>query len=162
MKRISILISLFVLSSCNQQADQTRKLKAEVDSLRNKLNNVYAPGLGEFMSGIQVHHAKLWFAGINNNWKLADFEIHEIIESLDDIQHYNTDRPEIKSIGMLLPAIDSVNKAINLKNPQLFKSSYILLTNTCNTCHKATAHEFNVITIPTITPFSNQDFKPVQ
>ena len=35
------------------------------------------PGFEEFMSNIQAHHAKLWFAGQNHNWKLADFEIHE-------------------------------------------------------------------------------------
>ena len=37
------------------------------------------------MSGIQVHHEKLWFAGTAKNWRLADFEIHEIMEAVDDI-----------------------------------------------------------------------------
>jgi len=50
----------------------------------------YKPGFGEFMGGIQVHHEKLWFAGTNQNWKLAGFEIHEIKESMDDIRKYCT------------------------------------------------------------------------
>lgn len=74
----------------------------------------------------------------------------------------NTDRPEAKSIRMINPAIDSVNNAIKQQNQQLFKNSYILLTNTCNNCHKATQHEFNVITIPANPPISNQSFKPVE
>jgi hypothetical protein len=114
------------------------------------------------MSSIQTHHAKLWFAGINNNWKLADFEVHEIGEALEDIQKFNTDRPEAREIGMINPAIDSVSSAIKQQNQSLFKSSYILLTNTCNNCHKATEHEFNVVTIPSNPPLSNQSFKPVQ
>ena len=35
----------------------------------------YAPGLGEFMTATQLRHAKLWFAGKENNWDLAAYEI---------------------------------------------------------------------------------------
>lgn len=151
-----------MLAACNPQADKTQQLQIQIDSLKSRLDNSYQPGFGEFMSSIQLHHAKLWFAGINNNWELADFEIHEIRESLDDIQQFNTDRLEAKTIGMISPAIDSVSNAIKQKNQLLFKSCFTLLTNTCNNCHKATKHEFNVVTIPAIPPISNQSFKPVE
>ena len=159
IRYFTTIISLFLLLSCNQQADKTRQLQAQIDSLRY---NAYKPGLGEFMSSIQVHHNKLWFAGINGNWKLADFEMGEIDEALENIQKFNTDRPEVQSIAMINPAIDSVKNAIKQQDQQLFKSAYTLLTSTCNNCHKATAHEFNVITIPANPPFSNQNFRPNQ
>jgi hypothetical protein len=114
------------------------------------------------MSDIQMHHAKLWFAGTNNNWKLADFKAHEIEEALEDLQKFNTDRPETKVIGMINPAIESISDATNQQNQQLFKIHYVLLTNTCNNCRQATEHGFNVITIPATPPISNQSFKPVQ
>jgi hypothetical protein len=63
---------------------------------------------------------------------------------------------------MITAPIDSVINSIQQKNPQLFKSGFVLLTNTCNTCHKATEHGFNVIIIPTNPPVTNQDFKPVK
>src|SRR5258708_38764496 len=44
----------------------------------------YAPGLGEFMTATQLRHAKLWFAGKQNNWDLAAYEIDEIKEGLED------------------------------------------------------------------------------
>ena len=62
-------------------------------------------------------------------------------------------------IGMINPALDSVNNAIQQKSAALFKSGYILLTNTCNNCHHAADFEFNVVKIPNSQPFSNQDFK---
>ncbi len=111
------------------------------------------------MSEIQAHHAKLWFAGINENWKLADFEVHEIMESIEDIQQFETERKESQMIEMINPALDSVYKAIEQKNPALFKRRFILLTNTCNDCHRATDFEFNVVKVPDTQPFSNQDFK---
>ncbi|SDW52156.1 hypothetical protein SAMN05444410_103185 [Hydrobacter penzbergensis] len=153
---------LLALAACNQQGGNTQQLQAQVDSLQHKLDNTYKPGFGEFMSSVQVHHNKLWFAGTNNNWKLADFEINEIKESLDDIKTYCTDRPETNSIGMIDQPLQNVSNAIQQKNSMEFKSSYMILTSTCNSCHQATQHEFNIITVPTTPPYSNQSFKPVQ
>lgn len=162
MKALVFISSFFILASCNQQNNQAREMQAKIDSLRKQLTETYKPGLGEFMSGIQTHHAKLWFAGQNQNWALADFEIHEIQEALEDIQKFCSDRPEIKAIGMINPAIDSINNSIQQKNLTSFKSNFVLLTNTCNNCHKATGHAFNVITVPTNLPVANQEFKPAQ
>ena len=158
MKRTLTILFAFVLFSCNQPTDNTTVLQNRIDSLEKKLANTYKPGIGEFMSGIQAHHIKLWFAGQNQNWKLADFEVSEITGTIEDIKNYRAEQKESKLIGMINPALDSINNAIQQKNPALFKSSYLLLTNTCNNCHIATNFEFNVIKIPETQPFSNQDF----
>ena len=137
-------------------------MQAKIDSLQKELAGTYKPGFGEFMSGIQVHHAKLWFGGQNQNWPLADFEVHEIQESLDAIRKYCSDRPEMKEIGMIDTAMNNMNNAIQQKDQSRFKNSFIELTNTCNKCHYATEHKFNVVIVPTALPVVNQDFKPAQ
>ncbi|MEO6833090.1 MAG: hypothetical protein ABI378_11270, partial [Chitinophagaceae bacterium] len=81
MKLTFLILLSFGLFACNQQNNQTQGLQNQIDSLNKKLADTYKPGFGEFMSGIQVHHNKLWFAGKNQNWALADFEIHEILET---------------------------------------------------------------------------------
>lgn len=81
--------------SCNPSASNILALQKKIDSLQSQIENTYKPGLGEFMSEIQVHHAKLWFAGKNGKWELANFEIGEIQEALDDIPKYCADRPEV-------------------------------------------------------------------
>jgi len=162
MKYLMVLTTLFFLAACSQQGNNTQQLQVQIDSLQHKLDNSYKPGFGEFMSSVQVHHNKLWFAGTNNNWKLADFEITEIKESLDDIKAYCTDRPETNSIGMIDQPLQNVSNAIQQKNSTEFKSSYMILTSTCNSCHQATQHGFNIITVPTTPPYSNQSFKPAQ
>ena len=162
MKIISLLAIAVLLVCCKSRNDDAEKLRITVDSLQKQLSETYKPGLGEFMLGFQLHHAKLWFAGQNQNWPLANFEVNEMKESLEDIQKFCSDRPEVKAIGMIVPAIDSVNSAIQQKNISSFNNSFSLLTNTCNNCHKATAHGFNVVTIPTGLPVVNQDFKPTK
>ncbi len=159
LKSFYILFLFLPLCEACDNSSNTNQLEARIDNLQQKLDHSYKPGLGEFMSEIQVHHAKLWFAGKNENWKLADFEIHEIIESLDGIQQYASAREESKKVVMLTPAIDSVNKAIEKKDTALFRSSFVLLTNTCNNCHTAVNYEFNMVKIPDTPPLSNQVFK---
>lgn len=158
MKQAFILFLAVAFFSCNQQAAETQTLQKRVDTLERKLADTYKPGFGEFMSAIQAHHSKLWFAGQNKNWKLADFEIHEIMEAVEGIQKYETERKESQKIVMINPVLDSVNSAIQQENPVLFKSRYILLTNTCNDCHRATDFDFNIVKVPDAQPFSNQDF----
>lgn len=162
MKYLIIALWAMFFAGCTGHSGSSEHLDAKIDSLSKKLGNSYRPGLGEFMSHIQLHHSKLWFAGINDNWKLADYELHEMQEALVNIQKFNTDRPEAQIVDVIYPSIDSVNYAIEQKDQQLFKSSYMLLTRTCNDCHKSTAHEFNVITVPSTPPVTDQSFKAGQ
>lgn len=159
MKILTWLVLSLVFYSCNNSTNNNEFLHKQIDSLQTKIANTYKPGFGEFMSEIQVHHEKLWFAGENQNWQLADFEINEIKESLADIREYCTDRPETKDLQMIDAPIDSINIAIQQKNNELFKKDFVLLTATCNSCHQATNHGFNVIKLPDTPPFSNQVFK---
>jgi hypothetical protein len=157
--RLIIFLGSLTFVACTPQSENTSQLQAQITDLQKQLDQAYRPGLGEFMSSIQVHHNKLYFAGQNQNWKLADFEVQEIKESLEDISKYCTDRGESKSIAMIQPALDSISTAITQKSLILFKNSFVNLTNTCNSCHQATNFEFNVVKIPDAVPFSNQDFK---
>lgn len=159
MQKFVITLIILTMLSCGQKSDNSKDLQTRIDSLENKLSQTYKPGFGEFMGNIQIHHAKLWFAGENQNWKLADFEMNEIKENLEGIKKYCSDRTETKSIGMIDLAMDSLNNAILKNNQEMFQRNYTNLTNTCNSCHQATNHEYNVITVPENPPFSNQDFK---
>jgi hypothetical protein len=78
----------------HQQGDdsQPQDLKTIVASLRDSLKDVQqqldqlkqqAPGLGEYMSTIQLHAAKLWFEVGAANWDLALYELDEMSETMD-------------------------------------------------------------------------------
>jgi hypothetical protein len=159
MKKVLLILLPVALFACSQQSGDTKVLQDRIDSLELKLAEAYLPGFGEFMGYIQVHHAKLWFAGRNENWELAGFEMDEITETMDNIRKYETGRKESKLVGMIDPALAKMKEAIEKKDPALFKSSYTLLTSTCNSCHKSTDYGFNIVKIPDAPPFSNQDFR---
>jgi hypothetical protein len=156
--RVCSLVVIAVMLNLSCQNNSESVLRAQIDSLRAQQATAYKPGLGEFMSGIQVHHAKLWFAGKAQNWALANFEIKEIKEALDDIPLYCADRPEIKKLPMLEPVVDSLSSNIARHDAAGFEKQFTALTITCNNCHQVTDHGFNKIKIPDTVPYNNQDF----
>ncbi|MFN8278681.1 MAG: hypothetical protein U0V49_00205 [Saprospiraceae bacterium] len=156
--KVVVVLTTLTITSCSQSNDQTKALQLRIDSLESKLAASYKPGFGEFMSSIQIHHNKLWFAGLSNNWKLADFEIKEIKEVVEAIETYQTEREESQQIAMIKPILDSVETSIQQNDLMSFKKSYIALTANCNNCHQATHFEFNLVKIPDHPPFSNQEF----
>ena len=159
MKNILGILSFLFLISCSNDSDKINELQNRIDSLQSLIDDSYKPGFGEFMTNIQIHHAKLWFAGTNKNWRLAQFEIQEIRESMEDIQKYQSEREETKTLPIIFAPLDSVQAAVSDSSLNKFKQSFTNLTNTCNACHQAVNNEFNKIKIPNSPPFSNQDFK---
>jgi hypothetical protein len=152
-------LALFLLTACTQENNIEKALQSQIDSLQIQLDNAYKPGFGDFMGSIQNHHNKLWFAGFNENWELAAFEIHELEELFEDIKTLYPDRDETQTIPMIEPGLVAVNNAIKKQNIEEFKQGYITLTNSCNTCHQANKHDFIKIIVPTSPSYSNQDYK---
>jgi len=158
MKTIISIFIIFALVSCKQQVSDMNTLQNRIKDLEAQVANSYKPGFGELMSSVQAHHAKLWFAGIHENWKLAEFEVHEITEVLDDVKKYQYEREESKFIDMMLPALDSISSVIKKEELSSFKDSYAYLTTTCNNCHLETKFEYNIVKIPKFQQFGNQEF----
>lgn len=148
MKRLLTIAALgFVVGSAVLAADEPKGLP-------------YVPGLGEFMTANQLHHAKLWFAGIAGNWDLAAYELDELKEGFDDAARIY---PEFKDIPVgamiqqnLGAPLADLGKAIESKNIANFERSFDRLTAACNTCHTGAAHEFIRIQQPTLPPATNQ------
>jgi hypothetical protein len=155
----AILLLAALLAGCNSHKEEAQSLQPQIDSLRLLLNKAYKPGMGELMSNIQLHHSKLWFAGENQSWQLAEYNESLIRSAFNKIQLYHGSQPEAKAAFMIFPAMDSLSKAIAEKNKGAFERSYTLMTLTCNNCHMVTSHPFNVITIPKTPPVTDQDFK---
>ena len=123
---------------------------------------VYVPGLGEIMALQQIRHAKLWFAGSNKNWELADYELDELREGFSDAANLHPVHDQIL-VAMLVDKITTkplaeVGKAIEEKNSALFNNAFDGLTMACNACHRAAKHPYIVIKRPDVLPFGNQEF----
>ena len=126
----------------------------------------YEPGLGEFMTATQLRHAKLWFAGKNNNWALAAYEIDEIKEGLEDAARLHptfNGVPVAEMIKTIIdPRLERLEKAVDGKNSTEFIAAFDELTNGCNSCHAGASKPFIRIQRPTEPPLTNQNFAPAK
>src|SRR5471030_3150184 len=124
MKRLSILIlafslSMFTIVSCNSSSND--QLSNQIDSLKSQVKAAYVPGTGEIMNGIiQPHHYKLWLAGQNQNWTLAEYERHQLSGGFKRILNYHKDTPEAAALPMIYPEMDALEKAIREKDTAAF------------------------------------------
>ncbi len=159
MNKVFFILILFMLVSCsNKRVGDKRDLISKIDSLEKRLDSVYTPGFGETMGDIQTHHAKLWYGGLNGNWKLAEFEIHEIGELFDNLIKYQSSRKETEYLSLMSPSIKNIIKVIKEKNIEKFKKGFIQLTNSCNECHIKTKYEFVRIIVPRGDQMGNQKY----
>lgn len=153
---ITTIIGLCLLSSLIWSCNSTEN-KAESFVDKNSAE-YFTPGIGFFMSRIQVFHEKLGLSGEHENWDLADFYIHELEETVEELGEAKKDREELKLLFTLTQQIELIEKAVDNKDVVAFKDSFLQLTNTCNSCHVAAGFDYIVIKEPTENNFSNQDF----
>jgi hypothetical protein len=153
MKRLIVTTAIVICSSA---------MLADAQSAKEP----YEPGLGEFMTATQLRHAKLWFAGKNNNWGLAGYEIDEIKEGLEDAARLHSTFDGVPVAEMIKtiidPRMERLEKAIEAKNGKQFVAAFDELTNGCNSCHAAAGKPFIRIQRPSEPPSSNQNFAPVK
>jgi hypothetical protein len=119
-----------------------------------------APSPGLFMSAIQLHFAKLYFAAEARNWHLAQFERGEILENLEVVAALRPEEHGVSLSGIMdafkNTQLVALKDAIEMKDRRLFRDAYREALVMCNTCHQSTGRPFITITIPTNPPVSNQ------
>ena len=141
--------------------DSLKSLRHEVDSI-----NAAMPGLGEYMTTIQLHAAKLWYAAEASNWKLASFELNEMMETIEPAEALHVMRNGVNTSSVLeslkQTQLAGLDRAIQSTDPKKFVSAYDQTIAMCNGCHHSVAYDFIHIIRPTREPVVNQSWKMVK
>jgi hypothetical protein len=116
-----------------------------------------APKIGEIMVLQQLRHIKLWFSGSAGNWPLADYEIDQLKDGFDDLNHILGGDTVEKAVGAPLAALE---KAVDAKDRAAFVRAFDRLSAGCNSCHRMLDHAFISIQRPAALPYSDQVFAP--
>ncbi len=132
-------------------------ISASVAPAQQRIN---VPKLADLMVSIQLRHIKLWFAGKNENWALADYEIAQIKGSLEDAADLYLDIP-VQFVTDTASPVKAIQDAIAANDGAKFAQGFKDLTASCNACHQAIGRGFIAITVPTASPFSDQSLSPV-
>lgn len=134
-------------------------LKREIADLKK---STYHPELGDQMLGLQLRHARLWFAGRARNWTLAAYELQEIKETFEAIVEHNPEHAALQPqrLADVLPAMTkapvlAVRDAIDHASESEFERAYDGLSAACNGCHRVAGNDFLVIQRPSAPLLDN-------
>ena len=137
--------------------DSLRTMQRQVDSLKQQV-----PGLGEYMSAIQLHIAKIWFAGQALNWNLASYELNELGEAVDGAEALHALRDSVNVTGVLQSVhntqLETLRQSILSKQHKTFLNAYAQTLDACNSCHRSAGYSFIHIVTPTAPPVTNQSW----
>jgi hypothetical protein len=138
--------------------DSLKRMQAELTSTKE-----LAPGLGEYMTTIQLHAGKLWFAAKAANWDLAEYELDELKETMEAAKSLNAEKNGVKiSIvldSVLQTQVAHLAESIKRKSSTEFQKSYDETLNTCNGCHTESGYKFIRIIRPAAPPVTNQQWE---
>lgn len=144
--------------------DEIAALKREIADLKK---SAYHPELGEQMLGIQIRHARLWFAGAAQNWTLAAFELQELKEAFDGVVEQNPEHATFQPerLADILPAMTKepllkLRDAIDHGSEAQFEKAYDGLSAACTGCHRAAGNDFLVIQRPSTPLLDNLRVAP--
>ena len=175
--RPALLASMLLLGACARSpspevAQQIATLRTQVDALQAaqaRLAQAEPPKaeLGQQMLGLQIRHARLWAAGEGGDWLLAQFQLSELNEALDDVVEQNPDHAALQPQRladvlptMMKPAVARLRDAIDHHDKQAFESAYDGLSAACSGCHAAADHGFLVIQRPKTPVLDNLKTTP--
>ena len=125
----------------------------------------HSAALGDLMTAlVQPRHIKLGLAGNEQNWLYAAYELAQLRETLADVaeilpKYRDLSIPDMIESTVKAP-LTALSAAIQAKDRNQFNAAYGQLTAACNTCHRSYDRAEIVIQSPTVTEFSDQDFRP--
>jgi len=125
----------------------------------------FNPGIGDLMNMIvQPHHIKLWLAGKQGNWPLAEYEAKEVRSALGNVAKA---RPNFRNqpVAQLVETFtgapfQALDAAIRDHDAAKFAEGYAGLNSGCNSCHTALNQAQVVIRVPELPFYPDQDFGP--
>ena len=151
--------------SASDSSAEIAALKQEIAALKKA---EYHPELGDQMLGLQIRHARLWFAGQAQNWTLAAFELQEIKEAFDGVIEHNADHATFQPqrLADVLPQmtkapIRALRDAIDRGSKAEFEKAFDELSAGCTACHRAAGNDFLVIERPKTPLLDNLRTLPV-
>ena len=141
--------------SGNAVQESLKRMQADLASARE-----IAPGLGEYMTTIQLHAGKLWFAAKVSNWELAEYEVDELKETMEVAKALNIEKNGVKISGVLDSVLQTqvaqLTESIKRKSETEFIKSYNETLSACNGCHTEAGYKFIHIVRPSAPPVTNQ------
>ncbi len=157
IRRIAIAVAACAATWIPALADDQKAANSSEQSSPDAQGR-FVPRLNDMMVATQLRHFKLWYAGVVQNWPLANYELTQIRDAITDTERLFANKGGAKMSAMMTPPADAVADAIRAKDLKKFASAFTKLTASCNSCHEAAGFGFIKIRDPRLSPLETSPF----
>lgn len=163
------------LVAVNSKADASKPAQAtpdnasmqrEIEQLKRQIKQLQ-PDITEAMLGLQIRHARLWFAGEAGDWELAAFQVHGLQDGLDGIVDTYPEHAALQPerLGDILPAMmgapmKTLRAVVDNKNKAEFERAFDGVSAACTGCHTVAGFTFLQIHRPKMSLLDNLSGTP--
>ena len=135
MKYLTFLFILSFFSACNQkhEAVQGQWIKGNEQEKLETIENQFR-GFDMAMVETGYRYQELYWAGKDENWEYADYQLEKIQKALENGLER---RPKRKSSAQhfLTVTLPQMNEALKKRDTVVFNKNFQMLTNSCVSCH---------------------------
>jgi len=149
-----------------QAAPDNASLQREIEQLKRQIKQLQ-PDITEAMLGLQIRHARLWFAGESGDWELAAFQVHGLQDGLDGVVDIYPEHAALQPerLGDILPAMmgapmKTLRASVDNKNKAEFERAFDGVSVACTGCHTVAGFTFLQVHRPKTSLLDNLSGTP--
>jgi cytochrome c553 len=147
----STMMLVIAFSACQTQTEQTFETEWAGEDLQEIISNLESQHGGFDITMIQTSYRynEIYWAGQDENWGYADYQLHEMLEGLKDGFVRRPER-EASSAQFVDQAAPRLLQAIEAGDKTQFLESFNRFASACNTCHTMEEMPFIQVIIPEV------------
>ena len=136
MKWSMFIITLLLLWSCRNNQEQSAQGKWIKGTEQEKLETIENQFRGFDMAMVETgyRYQELYWAGQDENWDYADYQIEKIRKAIENGLERRPKRAK-SAEHFLTVALPKMEKALEKRDTAVFNKNFQLLTNSCISCH---------------------------
>lgn len=151
MKLFMTILLTFVIFSCNLQTEQKNVQgdwikgteKEQIKTIEKQFR-----GLDNAMVEIGYRYQELYWAGKEQNWEYANYQLEKIKLAIENGLIRRPKRAK-SATYFLTNVLPEMKKALEKKDSKIFNQNFKKLTISCNSCHAMEKVPFFSVQIPT-------------
>lgn len=136
MKWSVSIIALLLLWSCGNNQEQNVQGKWIKGTEQEKLKSIENQFRGFDMAMVETgyRYQELYWAGQDENWEYADYQIEKIRKAIENGLERRPKRAK-SAEHFLTVALPEMEKALEKRGTVVFNKNFQMLTNSCISCH---------------------------
>ena len=136
MKWLISITALLLLCSCGNNQEQNAQGQWIKGKEQEKLETVENQFMGFDMAMVETgyRYQELYWAGQDENWEYADYQIEKIRKAIENGLERRPKRAK-SAEHFLTVALPEMEKALEKRDTVVFNKNFQMLTNSCISCH---------------------------